>query len=221
MEFVRIGQKSTVEVESGLKGYGICPSPTSLGGDSGKTAAFAKGNLGMLVDGRWNVVNFRKQMDGKYLWDVAPLPQYKEYDENGDITVHGIEAGHSGSVALCINAKSTKKNAAWKFAEFIGGKTGQTAQAESGFAIPSQKELANSEVFLQSNQNPKNSIVFVRAAEYETPGDWWYLEDKKWIDDWAGVLNGDVRNGNKTLSEFEKDSKYLKTWELLKNYTKK
>ena len=221
VEFVRIGQKSTVEVESGLKGYGICPSPTSLGGDSGKTAAFAKGNLGMLVDGRWNVVNFRKQMDGKYLWDVAPLPQYKEYDENGDIIVHGIEAGHSGSVALCINAKSTKKNAAWKFAEFIGGKTGQTAQAESGFAIPSQKELANSEVFLQSNQNPKNSIVFVRAAEYETPGDWWYLEDKKWIDDWAGVLNGDVRNGNKTLSDFEKDSKYLKTWELLKNYTKK
>lgn len=226
VEFVRIGQKKDDVVEitkdgEELKGYGICPAPTSLGGDAGKTAAFAKGELGMLVDGRWNVVGFREQMDGKYKWDVAPLPQYKTYDQDGNIAVHGVQAGHSGSVALCINAKSTKKNAAWKFAEYIGGKTGQAAQAESGFAIPSQKELANSEVFLQSDSNPKNSIVFVRAAEYETPGDWWYLRDKKWIDDWAGVLNGDVRNGKKTLSQFEADSKYIKTWDLLKEYTKK
>jgi len=221
VEFVRIGQKTTDKVEDDLYGYGICPAPTSLGGDAGKTAAFAKGELGMLVDGRWNVVGFREQMDGKYKWDVAPLPQYKTYDSDGNIAVHGIQAGHSGSVALCINAKSTKKNAAWKFAEYIGGKTGQAAQAQSGFAIPSQKDLANSEVFLQSNSNPRNSIVFVRAAEYETPGDWWYLRDKKWIDDWAGVLNGDVRNGKKTLSQFETDSKYIKTWELLKEYTKK
>lgn len=221
VEFVRIGQKTTDKVEDDLYGYGICPAPTSLGGDAGKTAAFAKGELAMLVDGRWNVVGFREQMDGKYKWDVAPLPQYKTYDQNGNIAVHGVQAGHSGSVALCINAKSTKKNAAWKFAEYIGGKTGQAAQAKSGFAIPSQKDLANSEVFLQSDSNPKNSIVFVRAAEYETPGDWWYLRDKKWIDDWAGVLNGDVRNGKKTLSQFETDSKYIKTWDLLKEYTKK
>ena len=221
VEFVRIGQKTTDKVEDDLYGYGICPAPTSLGGDAGKTAAFAKGELAMLVDGRWNVVGFREQMDGKYKWDVAPLPQYKTYDQDGNIAVHGVQAGHSGSVALCINAKSTKKNAAWKFAEYIGGKTGQAAQAKSGFAIPSQKDLANSEVFLQSDSNPKNSIVFVRAAEYETPGDWWYLRDKKWIDDWAGVLNGDVRNGKKTLSQFETDSKYIKTWDLLKENTKK
>ncbi|MDY4676181.1 MAG: extracellular solute-binding protein [Candidatus Borkfalkiaceae bacterium] len=221
IEFVRIGQKSDVVVDGSLKGYGICPSPTSIGGDAGKTAAFSTGNLAMLVDGRWNVVEFRAQMDGKYKWDVAPLPQYKTYDAEGNILTHGIQAGHSGSVALCINAKSTKKNAAWKFAEYIGGKTGQTAQSLSGFAIPSQKEIANSEVFLQSDKNPQNSIVFVRAAEYETPGDWWYLTDKLWIDGWAGVLNGDVRNGKKTLSQFETDEKYLKTWEQLKEYTKK
>lgn len=226
VEFVRIGQKSNVIVDydtdgNALNGYGICPAPTSLGGDSGKAAAFSEGNLAMLVDGRWNVTNFRKTMDGKFEWDVAPLPQYKEYDENGDITVHGIEAGHSGSVALCINAKSEKKNAAWKFAEYIGGATGQTAQAESGFAIPSKIEIANSEVFLQSTQNPRNSIIFARAAEHQTPGDWWYLKDKAWIDDWALVLNGSVRNGDMTLSDFEQHPNYIKTWDLLKEYTKK
>ena len=221
VEFVRIGQSADKVVENGLKGYGICPSPTSLGGDSGKSVAFSSGKISMLVDGRWNVVDFRNLMDGHYDWDVAPLPQYKEYDEDGNVKVHGVEAGHSGSVALCINAKSTKKNAAWKFAEYIGGKTGQTAQSLSGFAIPSQKDIATSDVFLQPGQNPKNAMAFVRAAAYETPGDWWYLKDKKWIDDWAGVLNGDVRNGNLTLSGFENSDKYKRTWDLLKEYTKK
>ena len=231
VEFVRVGQKTSVAVENDLYGYGICPSPTSVGGDAGKVAAFADGKVAMLVDGRWSTVNFRKKMNGRYDWDVCPMPQYKEYYTEsdtipagksvGDVKVHGIEAAHSGSVALCINAKSTKKNAAWIFAEYIGGATGQTAQAQSGFAIPSQKAIANSEVFLQTDQNPRNSIVFVKAAQFETPGDWWYLRDKAWIDDWAGVLNGDVRNGKKTLSQFETDDKYLSTWSKLLTYTKK
>lgn len=226
VEFVRVGQGTDKKVDGDLYGYGICPAPESINGDAGKTAAFANGLLGMLVDGRWNVVNFRKQMDDKYAWDVAPLPQYRAYDKEGfgmdrEIVVEGVEAGHSGSVALCINAKSTKQAAAWKFVEYIGGKTGQTAQSESGFAIPSQKDIANSEVFLQSDKNPRNSIVFVRAAECQTPGDWWYLRDKLWIDPWAGVLNGDVRNGKKTLTQFQETYDYTHTWDLLKEYTKK
>ncbi len=221
VEFVRVGQKSDVQVESGLYGYGICPMPSSIDGDSGKVNAFASGKLGMLVDGRWSVVDYRMRMDNKYTWDVAPLPVYKKYDSEGNITVHGVEAGHSGSVALCINSKSTKKNAAWLFAEYIGGRTGQAEQAKSGFAIPSQMDLANSEVFLQSNQNPKNSIVFVRAAAHQTPADWWYLKDKAWTLDWANTLNGTVRNGEMTLAEFELDPTYTKTWDILKEYTKK
>lgn len=231
VEFVRVGQTTDKVVDNGLYGYGICPSPTSVGGDAGKVAAFADGQVAMLVDGRWSTVNFRKKMDGVYDWDVCPLPQYKEYYAEGDaipegksvgdVKVHGVEAAHSGSVALCINAKSQKKNAAWIFAEYIGGATGQTAQAKSGFAIPSQKAIASSEVFLQTDQNPKNSIVFTRAAAFETPGDWWYLRDKLWIDDWAAVLNGDVRNGKKTLSDFESDDAYLSTWNKLLTYTKK
>ena len=233
VEFVRVGQKTGVKVDTingeDLYGYGICPDPKSIGGDGSKAIAFTEGNVAMLVDGRWNVTNFRQVMDRTnitqfghpFAWDVAPLPMYKEYDEEGNVTVHGVEAGHSGSVALCINAKTKYPNAAWKFAEYIGGRTGQAAQAESGFAIPSQKDLANSEIFLQTNKNPKNSIVFVRAAQHQTPGDWWYLRDNNWIDDWAGDLNGEVRNGNKTLSAFETGEDYTKTWSLLLEYTKR
>ncbi len=231
VEFVRVGQNANTLVDGDMYGYGICPSPVVIGGDEGKTNAFTAGDLAMLVDGRWNVVNFRKRLGaepgradlskGEFEWDVAPLPMYKEYDAEGNVTMHGVEAGHSGSVAIAINAKSSKKEAAWKFLEYIGGKTGQAAQAESGFAIPSQKDLANTEVFLQTAQNPRNSIVFVRAAQFETPGDWWYLKNKKWIDPWAGVLNGDVRNGRKTLTQFQNSAEFTSTNAILLDYTKK
>lgn len=220
-EFVCIGSKEGQIVDEfggkTYKGYGITPSPSSIGSDAGKTVEFVNGNISMLVDGRWNVTNFREMMKDE--WDVAPLPMYKEYDSEGNITVHGIEAGHSGSVGLCINKNSQVPTASWKFVEYIGGVKGQTLQAEAGFAIPLQKELANSDVFLQPDQDPKNSIVFVRAAEIQQAGDWWYLSDKKWIDDWAGVLNGDVRNGNKTMTEFFNSREYQSTFEKLLSYT--
>ncbi len=229
IEFVSLTTPKNKEVVPGHNGYAVSAFPKVIGDDSQKATKFAEKKVGMLVDGRWNVVDFRTVCgdkpgstgDGNFEWDVAPLPQYKEYDAQGNVTVHGVEAGHSGSVALCINKKSEKKTAAWLFAEFIGGKTGQEAQAKSGFAIPSQKDLANSDVFLQPNQNPRNSIVFVRAAQFETPGDWWYLKDNKWINAWADNLNHKVREGDMTFDELVNSEAVRNTPALLKAYTKK
>ena len=152
-------------------------------------------------------------------WDMAPALVYKEYSEDGkEVLVHGVEAAHSASVGIAVNAKTKVANAAYLFAEFISSAEGQAIQAEFGFAIPLQRELANSEVF---NDGTKNYQVFIDACEFETPADWWYLRDKKWIDDWAGLLNGDVRNGKITLSEFYLDYKFTKTQELLDEYTAK
>lgn len=68
-------------------------------------------------------------------------------------------------------------------------------------------------------------MAFVRAAEYETPGDWWYLYDKEWTGagngGWADVLNGEVRKGQLTLSQFENHQKYKDTSDILLEYTKK
>ena len=178
----------------------------------------------MLVDLRYITATFRNEMDNEYEWDVAPLPMYKEYDSEGNITVHGIEAGHSGSVALCISKKSKVAEEAWKFIEYCASEEGQTLQAEAGFAIPLQRDLANSPVFLDG-ENPKNAKIFIDAAEYETAADWWYLKDKKWIDTWANVLNGSVRNGKLTMTQFyngEDDlHAYTNTFDLLLDYCKK
>lgn len=227
-EFVRLGT-STDTLIDGTNGYDITPKPTDIGGDSGKVNAFANGQLAMLVDGRWDVTEFRQQIgessadagkSGYFEWDVAPLPVYKEYDSEGNITVHGVEAGHSGSVALCIWSKSKVATAAWKFIEYCASEEGQTLQAEAGFAIPLQKELANTETFLQSDKYPMNSKVFIRATEYEQAGDWWQLRDNKWIDEWANVLNSSVRNGLTPYLDFYNSAAYNKTFEVLEKYTR-
>ena len=98
------------------------------------------------------------------------------------------------------------------------GEEGQKAQAEAGFAIPNQIALASSEVFLQPDQDPANSIVFVEAAAAQRPGDWWSLTNSAWIDDWANYLNYTVRENKATVDEmFEKYAQA--TQEKLYEYT--
>ena len=207
------------------KGAGkVSMGATSLGTQQAEDL-FAAGTIGMFVDGRWETTFLRTSNMAKGSWDVAPLPVYKEYDKNDNyngeakVTVHGIRAGHSGSVGLAIAAGSDKKAAAWMFLRYVAGEAGQTSQAEAGFCIPNQIALANSDVFLQSDQDPKNSIVFVEAAAVETPGDWWYLPDGDWITDWANDLNYEVREGKMTLDKLWENNA-TKTQNELYNYTK-
>ena len=200
------------------KGAGkVSMGPTSLGAQ-GAEDLFAFGNIGMFVDGRWETTFLRASGMEAGSWDVAPLPVYKEYDENGDIAVHGIQAGHSGSVGLAISAGSDAKAASWLFLRYVAGEEGQTVLAESGLSIPNQPSLANSELFLQSDQDPKNSIVFVEAAAVETPGDWWYLPDGDWITDWANDLNYRVREGRMTVDQLWANNAD-ETQEILYEYT--
>lgn len=190
---------------------------------------FSDGEFGMYVGLRADVTHLRKEigsrgswMSDQESWDVAPLPLYKEYDADGNVKVHGVQAGHSGSMGLAIANKSKKKEAAWELVKYIAGVEGQSAQAEAGFCIPNQIDVAKTDVFLQPDKAPKNSQVFVDAAEYERPADWWYLTDWTWIDDWANCLNFEVRSKDPSK---KKTVKYLfdtygqSTQELLYKYT--
>ena len=236
-EFVRLSQKTTVEVddvsdiiksgqsfygadENGkIKGYAITPNPTTISAD-GKTGYFTSGKVSMLVNTMSSVKQVRANMRDE--WDVCPVLQYKEYSKDGkSVLVRGKQAAHSGSVGIAVNAKSQVKDAAYCFAEFIASAEGQSIQAEEGFAIPIQKSVANSDVFLKAAASPANIEVFIDACEYETAGDWWLLSDSKWIDDWANLLNGDVRNGVMLLSDFYLSAVYKATQEKLDVFTKK
>ena len=233
VEFILLSTDTDVTVE-GKNGYNICPKPASMGGDGAKTKTFKDKQLGMLVDGRWNVTDFRKTLD--FEWDVAPLPVYK----NSDGTVKGLESGHSGSVALAINGylsgNKAQADRAWKFVEVLAGVEGQREQSLAGFAIPSQVELASDPnngpngggVFVNQKDaqgnllRPYNSKIFLRAAANESEGDWAYTKTgSAWIDGWAGLLNGPVRNGTKSFEDFMADNVFMATYNTLKGLTLK
>lgn len=216
LEFAALTAPETEKVGVTSKGVEVYGKHVSMGQESIGTQSardrFSAGSFGMFVGGRWEVTHLRKKigtanswMKDNESWDVAPLPVYKEYDESGNITVHGVQAGHSGSMGLAIARGSKKKQAAWELVKYIAGTPGQTSQAEAGFCIPNQIDVAKTDVFLQPTKAPLNAQVFVDAAQYETPGDWWYLKDALWIDDWANCLNNEVREPNsknhKTVDE--------------------
>ncbi|WP_214627707.1 ABC transporter substrate-binding protein [Paenibacillus agaridevorans] len=128
---------------------------------------FETGKLAMMQQGRWMVPTYRK-LD--FDWDVAPNPTNGQWD------------GHSGSVGLGIYSKTANADAAFKLVEYLGGPEGQKLQSEMGFAIPSFKSMANSDVFLQPGQKPEHAEVFVKAAEVQKPGPWTNLPNAKWWD---------------------------------------
>lgn len=207
LEFAALTSPETELVGVTSKGVEVYGKSVSMGQESIGTQSardrFSAGSFGMFVGGRWEVTHLRKKIgtQGSWMkdnesWDVAPLPVYKEYDEAGNITVHGVQAGHSGSMGLAIARGSKKKAAAWELVKYIAGTPGQTSQAQAGFCIPNQIDVAKTDVFLQPTMAPLNASVFVDAAQYETPGDWWYLKDADWIDDWANCLNNEVREPN-------------------------
>ena len=188
----------------------VSPKPDVTASNS-TYGLFSSQQCAMLIDTRYATGIFRQTIVGKneFEWDVAPLPVHKD----------GIAAGHSGSEAFCITAKSRNKEAAWKFIEFIAGETGQKAFAEAGFTIPNTMKLANSETFLQSDKYPKNSQIFVDAAYYQRTGDWGYLPSKAWINVWATDLNSDVLGGKMSLAGL-RDKTSAETQEIIDAYYK-
>jgi len=174
----------------------VSPVPDVTASNSSYTI-FSSQQAAMLLDTRYATGIYRKTIDeattGRFNWDVAPIPKHKD----------GILAGHSGSEAYCIAQNSRKKDLAWKFIEFMAGEEGSKAFAEAGFTLPANKQMANSDTFIQQGQNPKNYQIFLDAPTYQTVGDWGYLPDKDWINIWANPLNTDVLNGDMTLAQLQ------------------
>lgn len=185
---------------------GISPKPEDI---SNELSLFTNQEVAMFVTGRYDVVQFRKMAN--FNWDCAPLPKHKD----------GVDAGHSGSMCLSMSKNSSNKEKAFKVIEHLCGKIGQDALASTGFNVPSQMSLAYDpeKNFLNSELLPHNNEVFLDAASHQKGGDWTYLKDDTWIEIWAPTLNGDVLNGDQTVSQLF--SKYkTQVNDKLKDYTR-
>jgi multiple sugar transport system substrate-binding protein len=173
---------------------------------------FQAGKVAMTNNGRWATTGYRSTLN--FDWDVIPNPvgpSGKVYaaDENCAFS------GWSGSVGIAIIAGSNgERNAdkAYRFIEFIASAEGQTEQAGLGFQIPNQKDLANSDVFLQPNLKPENAELFLEAARCERPGPWTQTPlYNQWFGDnwWQGVWPAVVVDGTQTAEQAITENKAI------------
>ena len=194
----------------------ICPYPSSFSTTS-SIQYFTSGKVAMIVERGYQIAVVDEYVLDDFEWAVAPLPVYKVYAEpsedlvstygdkadayNTAVLKEGKIAGHSESTALVIRERSTKKDAAWKFIRWMIGEEAQAIKASYGF-IPNQVNKVDGFYTALDPNGERNLEAFVEAAAYETPGDWWYMVDRDWIDVWASPLNSSVRNGNLTLEQY-------------------
>ena len=113
---------------------------------------FTTGKLAMLLSSRRDTPVFREVLGLD--WDVAPLPVAEE------------PAGILHSDAYCISSQSDNVPEAVRFIAFATGREGQTITALSGRTVPSLREVASSQAFLDPTRPPAHSRVFLNGIPY-------------------------------------------------------
>jgi multiple sugar transport system substrate-binding protein len=126
--------------------FGAVPNDQEVEAEDDESR-FANGRLAMLLDSRRTVPTFREA--ASFDWDVATLPFF---DKPATIL-------HSD--AYCMTKSSKVKDAAWRFVEYAVGPEGSPVIAETGRTVPSLKEVAESDAFLDPAQKPANSRAFL------------------------------------------------------------
>lgn len=197
--FVKLGKPAV------YGGLGVAPRVSGDIGLSSSSSFFSSGKVAMLVETSDKTSTFAKGIRS-FEWDVAPLPVYKTYEADG-VTVRnkGLEIGHSGSTGVAVWSNSKVQKEAFKVALYFATGNAQKMQAQNGYRIPNSKTLAETDYVkynLEKGAPPKNIEAFTRAAENARPGDWWYMPDNLWIDNWATPLNTQYRENDKSLDEF-------------------
>ena len=111
---------------------------------------FLNGRMAMFLDSRRAVPALREAAE--FDWDVAALPTHQD------------EASILHSDAYCMTKASKEKDAAWRFVEYALGPEGARVIAKTGRTVPSLREVAESDAFLDPTQKPRNSQVFLDAV---------------------------------------------------------
>lgn len=108
---------------------------------------FMNGRLAMYLNSRRGVPTYRTIAGLE--WDVAALPQGEQ------------AAGILHSDGYCLSARAQDKGSAWMLIEFANSVEGQTLMAGAGRIVPSLRQVAESPAFLDPQQPPANSRVFL------------------------------------------------------------
>jgi multiple sugar transport system substrate-binding protein len=147
--------------------HGVVPPDVEVEAEDDETR-FLNGRMAMLLESRRLVPALREA--AKFDWDVSALPRHQQ------------AASILHSDAYCMTKASKEKDAAWRFVEYALGPEGATLIAKTGRTVPSLREVAESEAFLDPAQKPKNSRVFLDAIptiqNVPTVSTWPEIEDR-------------------------------------------
>jgi multiple sugar transport system substrate-binding protein len=136
---------------TGLQQYGVDATARAA---TPPHEMFARGELAMFVDSRRSVPAFRKADDLRF--DVRRLPR-----EDPDRPSRSLLA----SDAYCVAEQSPVRELAAEFAQFAAGPQGGAVLARSGRTVPALRELAESPVFLDPEQQPASSRVWLDVVD--------------------------------------------------------
>jgi multiple sugar transport system substrate-binding protein len=130
--------------------HGVVP-PDAEEQSEDSESRFLRGRLGLYLSSRVAVPTLRT-IEG-FRWDVAPLP----------VAPGGEPVSILHSDAYCLGAGAGQPERAWRFVEFAAGPEGQRILAASGRTVPSRRDVATSPVFLEPEEPPASSQVFLDA----------------------------------------------------------
>ena len=183
---------------AGVGGLNICPYPSAFNGTN-SYQYFSSGQLAMLVQyySNYKIIKDSSQFD----WGIAPLPIYKEYTDNepetDTVKRMGQAANHSLGYYVAIRKGTPIKDQSVKFVTWLMTK-GQNFAAANGFVSAQRSDAAVSAENLAKKVGKASALAIVESSALSRAGDWWYMPDRWWIDNWANPLNQKVRYG--TLS---------------------
>lgn len=113
---------------------------------------FLQQKTAMHLSGRWLVPKYRQE--AKFDWDIVPFPN----GTKGSV----VNIDSSG---YALTKSSRHKDEALKFINYISSKESLSELAKSGLIVPARKDVAYSDEFLDKNQKPASSQVFVDVIE--------------------------------------------------------
>ena len=128
--------------------YHVVPNAEQEAAESSESR-FLNGTVGMYLNSRRVVPTLRET--AAFNWDVASLPMKEE------------AASILHADGYCMPSASEEKDAAWTFIEFANSVEGQTIIAATGRTVPSLRSVAESPAFLNPDQKPASSQVFLDA----------------------------------------------------------
>lgn len=135
--------------------YHVTPDVAELAGQS-QNRMFLSGVIGMTLGVSGSLQSLEKQC-GRFDWDIAPLPRYRE------------QAGRIGTANWVVPAGSAHPQMAWELLTFLAGTDGQRHLMKRIGLMPSVAEILESGEF-EELMPRRNLQTLIDAISYGRPG---------------------------------------------------